>query len=390
MQRKPSLGQVPDTRAPWEGGKGDWKKVVGPQGEEFWSRQLSQAERAYSELQKVHHWDGTVEDRFKILKAPTDIGEDAAQSLVQKFLDETHHTLLLNETGMVTTPDGQVLCILLKHRLSHDFLEAVRPIVREAARESIAGGNRGDAAGTGMVPRKRPDGSDSNMKGVPLLKDLDDEHYYNLKPAKGSTFGANAREMRGGQGYPCRLTAYDGVLPEEWGLMSELAQEVGEALRWSFVQGKWDEQFKKASQTPSAFLLETPDGPTPFTTITCNKSFRTAAHVDGGDLKEGFGAMCCLGEFEGCDLVFPRFKVAVRYREGDILLADVGNQVHGNTPLLNPDGTVPKPNSVPERLACVFYYQQGMDECLNSEEEETEFINNRKLRDPLYPKKKKS
>jgi hypothetical protein len=171
--------------------------------------------------------------------------------------------------------------------------------------------------------------------------------------------------------------------------MAELAQEVGEALRWSLVQDKWDVQFKKASQTPSAFLLETPDGRTPFTTITCNKSFRTAAHVDGGDLKEGFGALCCLGEFEGCDLVFPRFKVAVRYREGDILLADVGNQVHGNTPLLNPDGTVPKLNSVPERLACVFYYQQRMHDCLKSEEEETEFINNRKPGDPIWPKKKK-
>lgn len=309
---------------------------------------------------------------------------------MKEFLDEKHYTLLLNETGMVMTPDGKVLCILLKRRLPHDFLEAVRPIVREAAREPIPGGNRGNAAGTGMVPRERPDGSASGMNGVPSLNQLDDKHFYILKPAKGGTFGANARGMRGGEPYPCRLTAYEGVLPEEWGLMAELAQEVGEALRWSFVQDRWDVQFRKARQTPSAFLLETPDGPTPFTTITCNKSFRTAAHVDDGDLKEGFGAMCCLGDFEGCDLVFPRYKVAVRYREGDILLADVGNQVHGNTPLLNRDGAVPELNSVPERLACVFYYQQRMDECLSSEEEEMEFINNRKPGDPIWPKTIKS
>jgi hypothetical protein len=31
--------------------------------------------------------------------------------------------------------------------------------------------------------------------------------------------------------------------------------------------------------------------------------------------------MCCLGDFEGCDLVFPRCRTAVRYREVDVLLA---------------------------------------------------------------------
>ncbi len=383
------MGTVSDTRPPCDGGKAEgWQKIDTPTGE-VWTRQLTQAERTHNDLLKIHHWDGTVEDCFKLLKAPTDIGKEAALSLRKTFLDERHYTLLFDETGMVLTPDGRVLCILLKHRLPPDLLEAVRPIVRQAARESIAGGNRGEAAGTGMLLRTRPDGSLSKINGVPVEDDLDDEHYEILLNATGGTFGFNAREMRGGDAEPCRATAYDGVLPEEWGLMTELAQEVGEAFRWSFVQDKWAVQFQKACQTPPAFVLETPDGPTPFTTVTCNKSFRTAAHVDKGDLKEGFGAMCCLGNFEGCDLVFPRYKVAVRYREGDVLLADVANQVHGNTPLLNPDGTVPQLGVGPERLACVFYYRKHMNLCLNSVEEEMEAINNRKPGDPLFPKKKK-
>lgn len=100
--------------------------------------------------------------------------------------------------------------------------------------------------------------------------------------------------------------------------------------------------------------------------------------------------MCCFGDFDGCDLVFPRYKVAVRYREGDILLADVANQVHGNTPLLNPDAAVPKSGEEPERLACVFYYEEKMDQCLNSLEEEREFVSTVKRGDPIYPKKNKS
>jgi hypothetical protein len=354
-----------------------------PDGGTVYTRRQSQEERSVSEL-------STGLDVFKIFTAPADIGQKEALSLKKKMLDERHYTLMLDENGMVLTPDGQVVCILLKNRLQPDLLEAVRPIVRKAARQPVAGGNRADAAGLERVQRKLKDGRPSDMMVVPPLEELPDEPYQRLKPAKGGTFGYNARDVRGGQVYPCRLTFYSGALPEELGLMSELAKDVAEALRWSYVQYRWEKQFKKASQTPSAFLLQTPDGPTIFTTITCNNTWRTAAHVDKGDLKEGFGALCCLGDFEGCDLVFPRYKTAVRFREGDILLADVANQVHGNTPLLNPDGTVPKLDREPERLACVFYYEENMDLCLNSPEKEMDSVNSRKPGDPMYAKKKKS
>src|SRR5260370_21581679 len=87
------------------------------------------------------------------------------------------------------------------------------------------------------------------------------------------------------------------------------------------MMDRWEAQSKKAPETPLAFVIRTPEGRTPFTTITCNRSWRTPAHIDAGDLKEGFGVMCYLGDFEGCDLVFPRYRTAVRYREGDVLLA---------------------------------------------------------------------
>jgi hypothetical protein len=315
--------------------------------------------------------------------------EEKALLLKGQMLDEKHYTVIVDRTGIVRKPDGEILCILYKNRLPPELLEAVRPIVRKAARQPVAGGNRRDAAGAGSAQRKRKDGSESNITGVPNLEDLSDEDYRRLRPAKGGTLGYSGRAVRGGQVYPCRLTAYSGVLPSELMLMSELAKEVSEAFRCSDVHDRWETQFKKASQTP-AFVLKTRDGLTPFTMVTCNQSWRTAAHVDQGDLKEGFGAMCCFGDFDGCDLVFPRYKVAVRYREGDVLLADVANQVHGNTPLLNPDGTVPKSGEEPERLACVFYYEEKMDQSVNSLEEEMEFVSTIKRGDPIYPKKKKS
>jgi hypothetical protein len=79
----------------------------------------------------------------------------------------------------------------------------------------------------------------------------------------------------------------------------------------------------------------------------------------------------------------------VRYRKGDILLADVANQDHGNTPLLNRDGTVPKLGEEPERLVCVFYYREQMEFCM-SPEEEMQAVNNWEKGKSIRAKKKKT
>jgi hypothetical protein len=335
-----------------------------------WVRQLSQEERMRSEL-------SCGSAAFQIHEAPTDIGEKEALKLCGQLLDDSHYDLLLDKTGMVMAPNGEIVCILLKHRLSPELLDAVRPVVLKAASQrKVAGGNRGVAAGTGMVQRRRRDGTMSNIKGAQRLEELSDQDFARLRSATDGLVGFLGRSVRGGQVYPCRLTHYSGALPKELALMGTLAKEVAEVFCHSFVQDRWRAQFKKASQTAPIWLIRTVEAHTPFTTITCNKSWRTAAHVDKGDLKEGYGVMCCLGDFGGCDLVFPRYRVAVRYREGDVLLANV-HEVHGNTPLLNSDGTVPQVRREPERLVCVFYYQEKMDQCERTVDEEHEFINRR-------------
>ncbi len=325
-----------------------------------------------------------------ILAPPTDIGQEEALKFRGQLLDQRHYTLLLDETGTVGTREGGPICVLLKNRIPKELLDKVRPILRRAARQSVAAGNRTDAAGAGKGLRLRRDGTLSKMSGVPRLADLPDEHYWRLKAAKDGTVGYSADTTRGGQKYPCRLTGWtQDAHPSEWRLMNELAGTVANYWRWSTLLGYHDVQMEKAAaKTFREYVLKTPTDVVPFTTITVNRSWRTAAHIDSGDLKQGFGVLCCLGDFEGCDLVFPRYKTAVRFREGDILLADVANQVHGNTPLLNPDGSEPKPGKEPERLSCIFYYQEKMEHCLVPEEE-MRVINNWKKGKSTQPKKKK-
>ena len=45
----------------------------------------------------------------KILTAPTDLGEQAALKLCGGLLEDSDYDLLVNETGMVKTPDGEIL-----------------------------------------------------------------------------------------------------------------------------------------------------------------------------------------------------------------------------------------------------------------------------------------
>jgi hypothetical protein len=326
----------------------------------------------------------------KIFTAPTDIGEEAALKLCGQLLDDSHYDFLLNENGFVRTPDGKILAVLLKQRLPQDLIDSVRPVVRKAAHRKVIAGNRGVAAGTGMQPRRRKNGTVGKIKGVPILEDLTDEQFRNLAPAKDGTFGFIARSVRGGQVYPCRLTRYDGVLPSHFTLMSELAVAANDIFRESIVGYEWNVQTRQASKTSSEWLLRTRGRQTSFTTITCNNKWRTAAHIDKGDFKDGFGALCSMGQFEGCDLVFPRYRVAARYREGDVLLANV-HEVHGNSPLLTPEGKEPLPGREPERLVCVFYYQEHMDECEETMKREHDFINSREKGSAMRrPKAKKA
>ncbi|MBZ5502597.1 MAG: hypothetical protein LAN59_10220, partial [Acidobacteriia bacterium] len=232
----------------------------------------------------------------KKLLPPADIGQEEAIKLVGQLLDERHFTLLLDETGTVGTPEGGPICTLLKNRIPKELLDRVRPVIRAAATQQVAGGNRVAAAGAGAGLRLRADGSMSKISGVPGLIELEDQDYWRLEPARDGTVGYNADTTRAGQKYPCRQSAWTAKARiSQFSAMCELAATVSKAWRESILWVHHDIQMEKASKTHQDYVIETSKGITPFTTITCNKSWRTAAHIDSGDLKQGFGLLCCLG-----------------------------------------------------------------------------------------------
>ncbi len=120
---------------------------------------------------------------------------------------------------------------------------------------------------------------------------------------------------------------------------------------------------------------------TPFTTITVNKNFRTAAHRDAGDLSRGFSNLTVVAkdkQWSGGYLVLPEYRVAVNVRPGDLLLINNHQGIHGNTEILPPAG---KTLEDMERISLVCYFREKMLDLGSWEYEEARFnfIESRRL-----------
>jgi hypothetical protein len=89
-----------------------------------------------------------------------------------------------------------------------------------------------------------------------------------------------------------------------------------------------------------------------------NKTFRTAAHRDAGDLDTGLSNLLVLsndGNYTGGYLIFPEYRIAVNVRPGDLLLVNNHEIIHGNTPIV-----LESPTS--DRVSLVCYFRKKMVE----------------------------
>ena len=124
---------------------------------------------------------------------------------------------------------------------------------------------------------------------------------------------------------------------------------------------------------------------TPFTTVTVNKTFRTAAHRDAGDFSDGLSNLLTLsndGRYTGGYLIFPEIRTAVNVRPGDLLLVNNHEIIHGNTPIVCEEGS--------ERVSLVVYLRENMLELGSWEYENAryEYVESRRLNKehPLWKK----
>jgi hypothetical protein len=177
-----------------------------------------------------------------------------------------------------------------------------------------------------------------------------------------------------------RATTYTRDNPEKFAMafpfLQSLARGFKELLPWRF-----NNQMEAANKLDPRYLVPG----TPFTTLTVNKTFRTAAHRDAGDLDSGLSNLLVLsndGRFTGGYLVFPEIRVAVNVRPGDLLLVNNHEVIHGNTPIVCEEGS--------ERISLVVYFREKMLELGSFEYEELryQFVESRRTNKdhPLWKK----
>jgi len=173
-----------------------------------------------------------------------------------------------------------------------------------------------------------------------------------------------------------RATAYTenhyDLFKQSFPFLKSLNRGFKELMPW-----RWANQKAAADKLDSRFLVED----TVFTTITVNRSFRTAAHYDAGDLDTGLSNLLVLGDgiFTGGYLVFPEYRIAVNVRPGDLLLVNNHEVMHGNTPIVLDDDEA-------DRISIVCYFREKMLELKSYDYElhRKKFIESRK-NNPNHP-----
>lgn len=322
----------------------------------------------------------------RIIHLQDELPDSEVDQLEGQYIDSSHYnTLISGESVDVYRANGEPL---LKFRakvfpkeICVTAWSALRGVQFGSANRGSAGGivpglEDGQKLFTG--PKKTGRGSKGLLKGNvrmrPLKKDGTlSRTEYAAAYAAGDTLpsGIIGFYDRYARIPYCRMTAFNLEHPEKFAAAMPYIQAI-DAVFQKEAPDRYAAQKDMVRKTSPDFVIHN----TAFTTITVNKSWRTAVHKDAGDLKEGFGVMTALwaqkkkgveekelrmGESWGNYLIFPKFRVAVDMTAGDILLADV-HQWHGNSPYLGRA-------TVHERISLVLYYRANMIKCGSAAEE---------------------
>jgi hypothetical protein len=238
-------------------------------------------------------------------------------------------------------PDGSILFVLLKgallHVLSEKELDSAYKLLRTVSGDLS---NRPDIIGEKMrMPTIRKDGTASNFNMAPkavvdaMGGNSDLLGFYKYKnPAPGVL--------------NCAPTAWTIGEPALYGDLQRFICAVDEVYR-NFLPTEYQTQMEYVRTIPPKLRI----GETAFTTVYVLKNAPTAVHKDKFDYEKSFGVMATLGDWKGNAIVWPKYRIGVDYRPGDVLLGDV-HEFHSNLPLLSG-----------ERVCCVFFVRTGMDQC---------------------------
>lgn len=281
------------------------------------------------------------------------------KSWERHFIEDKDFDICLGEEDtFVTKPDGSCLCIFLKNAIPVDVNTQAWSVLHGYNEKTD---NRGVAAGIKARPLKKLDGTLSKQMKVPRGWEV-----------ISGVIGFFERSPRFPYCHPCGWVVNN---PEKYKALIPLCEHVDGLFR-AHLPDRWNAQKAIADTVHPAWRI----GGTTFSTLTINKNFRTAAHLDAGDLPDGMSCISVIteGRYVGGKLAFPDFRVAADLKTGDLLIFDP-HEWHGNTQI------VPLTKKT-QRCSIVYYMREKMCKCLSPEEELTQ-AKARKEGDPMWDSK---
>jgi hypothetical protein len=285
------------------------------------------------------------------------LSEEAIKPMLGKIVTDDEYSLLVTGPTRVVKPDGSPLLVYVPGALGPQLLDEAYPILHELRKLETT--NRGLASGTQRFER---------YKGSPRTES---------KPVASAIVGAFDK---GPSRIYCRLTAWTGREFDKFHQLFPLLNAIASKF-YHYVPDRYEAQMRYVRQVKPEWVITN----TPFTTVTVNNTYPTGVHKDKGDLDEGFSTLAVLrkGRYTGGYLTFPKYRIAVDMKHGDVLLMDA-HEWHGNTQLVcnncgregseDPSLSGLCPTHGTERISIVSYFRTKMTQCGSLEEEQARRI----------------
>lgn len=270
---------------------------------------------------------------------PADVLSDVnAGNLEGCFLYGPHFDRTIRESTTVLKPDGSPLLIYVRDAIPTQTCASVRNRFKSVRLGWTDA--RGLAAGGSAFRKVRRDGKRSGV--------------VRWRPIRSDVLGFLDRVPRNPY---CRMTHFTRTNLPAYAAMRPLVAAADQAFR-QWAPDRWEAQKAFVNRVSRDFVI--PD--TVFTSVTVNRSVRTAAHTDRHDYRPGMGVMAVIedGRFYGGELIFSKYRTAVDMRTGGVCLADV-HELHANAPMVGERFV---------RWSFILYARDGMGRCAASVEAE--------------------
>ena len=281
----------------------------------------------------------TTKDGIKIYKVDRVMSfADAKKRRTTQVEDSDYSFVIDHDADAYDSATGELLFRFRKGAMPTDVLDAGVSNFKHSIAHSA---NRGDAAG-GTKARLDSEGNPTNVMMA--------------EPVESGNVGF--MDAGGMQRY-CRMTAFGREHFDKLQLGRPFVEFIDKKYK-ELCPTKHAAQLKTANETNANYVL----WDTAFSTVTVNKNFNTAIHVDGGDHPEGFGNLFVYreGDWTGGYFTLLEYGIAIDMANQDMLFVDV-HRHHANSPwTLDPEnGDL--------RISFVLYYRTGLMKCDSPSEE---------------------